>query len=99
MSHAEFVRWMAFAGRESIGGERLDMLNAMQMVLTASINRRKGKKPPKLSAFMPDWWDERRRPAALAAKFRALTSQAPPRGKAAERRGDRPRDAGSETGG
>lgn len=76
MSQAEYLRWIAFADHEPIGAERGDVRAAMQMMLTVAVNRKKGSKKPKLSQFMPDWWDEKKRPAALAAKFRALVPSA-----------------------
>jgi hypothetical protein len=48
----------------------------MQMMLHVSINRRKGVKSPKLEQFIPDWWNDKRSPAALAAKFRLLAQSA-----------------------
>ncbi len=76
MSHAEYIRWLAFAQHEPIGSARIDVLNAMQMMLQASINRKKGSRPPKLDQFIPDWWNDKRSPAALAAKFRMLAQSA-----------------------
>lgn len=76
MTHAELVEWMVFAQHEPLGAARLDVLNAMQMMMQASINRKKGSRPPKLEQFIPDWWNDKRSPAALAAKFRLLAQSA-----------------------
>jgi hypothetical protein len=72
MSNAEFADWVAFASHEPIGVARGDVQAAMQMMLTVNINRKKGSKKPKLQQFIPDYWDARKRPENLAAKFRGM---------------------------
>lgn len=73
MSHAEFVDWMAFVKHEPLPAQRADLHAAMQMMLTANINRQKGKRAIKLTQFLPDWWNDKRSPQRLMQKLRALT--------------------------
>jgi hypothetical protein len=74
MSYAEFVEWFAFADVEPLPARRGDLQAAMQMLLLYNIHKGKRGKKLKLSAFVPDWWKERRSPRALEAKMRALTA-------------------------
>lgn len=74
MTHAEYLEWIAFDKHEPIGNRRGDYHTAMLMLILASIHRGKGKKSPKLESFLPDWWDDRKSPTALVAKFRAATA-------------------------
>jgi Protein of unknown function (DUF4035) len=74
MSYAEFMEWAAFAESEPLPGARSDLQTAMLMTLTASVNQGKGGHKLKLTDFLPDWWQEKRSPMALLAKFRALTT-------------------------
>lgn len=74
MSHAEFIDWMAFASIEPLPSQRADLHTAMLMFLTAQTNKKKGGAKLKLDAFIPDFWQDKRDPRRLAAKFRMLTS-------------------------
>lgn len=74
MTHAEYLEWRAFDQNEPLGATRDDLHTAMMMTLLANIHKGKGKKGPKLTDFLPDWWKDSQRPAALAAKFKALTA-------------------------
>lgn len=75
MSHAEYLEWQAYDKNEPIGPARGDFQNALLMTLLATIHKSKGKRKPKITDFLPDWWEDRKRPAALAAKFRAITAR------------------------
>lgn len=74
MSHAELVDWMAFASTEPLPQARADLHTAMLMFLITLTNKKKGGKKLKLDAFLPDFWQDKRDPRRLAAKFRALTA-------------------------
>lgn len=74
MSYPEFVDWIAFASVEPLPARRGDLQVAMLMLLLYNINKGKRGKKLKLTAFLPDWWKERRSPRALEAKMRALTA-------------------------
>lgn len=73
MSHAEFVAWVVFAGHEPLPARRADQQTAMLMTLLATIHRQKGRKPFKISQFLPDWWNEKASPQRLMQKLRGLT--------------------------
>jgi hypothetical protein len=75
MSHAEFVEWAAFCSIEPLPGLRSDTHTAMVMLLLAHIHRSKGGKKAKLEDFLPDFWNDKGRPEALARKLRALSAQ------------------------
>jgi hypothetical protein len=77
MSHAEFVEWAAFAESEPLPGRREDLRAGLLMMLLANLFKGKGGPKLKLMNFLPDWWEDRRSPASLAAKFRGLTEGAP----------------------
>lgn len=77
MSYAEFVEWQAFAAHEPIGDDRADLRSALLLNLLANVHKGKNARKPKLTDFITDFWNERRGPRALAAKFRALTANAP----------------------
>lgn len=76
LSHAEYVGWRAFAEHEPIGAARDDLHTAMNMLLLATVNKGKRGKKPKLEDFLIDYWSDRKRPEAIARKFRALTEMA-----------------------
>ena len=69
---------MAFVEHEPLPERRADFRNAMLMTLFASINKGKRGKTPKLTDMLPDWWNDKRRPDALARKFRGLTANVTP---------------------
>ena len=46
----------------------------MLMTLLALIFRSKRGRKVKFEHFLPDWWADRKSPAALMAKFRGLTA-------------------------
>lgn len=75
MGYGEFVEWVALDSIEPIGGLRADTHTAMLMALMANVHRdaKKNPSPYEVSDFMPDWWEEKKSPAALMAKFRAIT--------------------------
>src|SRR5262245_52440941 len=98
MSHQEFVEWAAFAESEPLPGRREDLRAGLLMMLLANIFKGKGGPKLKLANFLPDWWEDRRSPAALAAKFRALTGAGAAGGREEEEipaSGRRTRDASS----
>lgn len=97
LSHAEYLEWRSFDQHEPIGNRRGDFLTAMLMMLLANIHRAKGKKAPEFAKFLPDWWDEAKSPAALAAKFRAATSNVKTNAKA-DNRAEHPGYAGRQAG-
>jgi len=74
MSYAEFVEWHTYAQIEPLPEARADLRNALQMLLLIKVNQGKKQKKLKLETFLPDWWDDRKDPRRLAAKFRALTA-------------------------
>jgi len=74
MSYAEMVEWRAFAQIEPLPQARADIRNALQLLTLVKVNQGKKQRKLKLETFLPDWWNERRDPRRLAAKFRALTA-------------------------
>ena len=74
MSYAEFIEWHAFAQIEPLPEARADLRNALMMLLQAKVSQGKKQKKIKLETFLPDWWNAKRDPRRLAAKFRALTA-------------------------
>lgn len=53
----EFKDWIVYAQHRPIGDDLADF-HAAQIchTIVAVVPRRRGKKAPKLSAFLPDWW-------------------------------------------
>ena len=76
---AEFAEWIAFNSVEPIGDVRADIQAARVCQLLAAAFGKRGRSP-KLSDFMPDWWQERRpreqTPAQMAAVIRAAWAMA-----------------------
>lgn len=76
MGYSEFVEWAAFAEAEPLGAARGDVQTAMVCATIANVNRKKGSKPQRVSAFIPDFWQDAARPENLMRKFRAVEMDA-----------------------
>lgn len=92
MGHSEFVEWMAFYNTEPFGEGRSDIQTATLAATIVNANRSKKSKPVSASKFLVDWWKDKSKPQALAAKFRAVAGKPVTKPKT---NGTRVRDTGS----
>ncbi|MEX1037858.1 MAG: hypothetical protein WDZ96_03265 [Acidimicrobiia bacterium] len=72
MSSLEFAEWMAYEKVTGpFGGERMDVLHAVQMAL---IHNQWAKKPRKPKDFLPEWDRKKAQtPEEMLAMLRAIT--------------------------
>lgn len=68
--------WFILYQMEPWGEKRLDILIASIQATLASIYRKKGSSPPKISDFIIDWWSDVKRARGRAAfdSFKAATA-------------------------
>lgn len=62
ISSRELSEWMALSSIELLGQERIELLLAQLLALTANVNRSKDQDPVSAFDFLP-WWPEAEAPA------------------------------------